>query len=51
MHAPGLISRPVNTFVDSVYREHTQMCNLRSCFHLPLLTLVNVGGVPAVNLA
>ena len=46
-HAPELISHPVNTFVNSVSREHTQLCNL--CFHLPLLS-VNVGGPPPVNL-
>ena len=28
-HAPELSSRPVSTFVDSVSREHTQLCNLR----------------------
>ena len=28
-HAPELISRPVNTFVVSLSREHTQVCNLR----------------------
>ena len=50
--SPQLISRPVNTFVDSVSREHTQLCNLcSSCFHQPLLTLVNVGDVPPVKLA
>ena len=30
-HAPELISRPVNTFVVSVSREHTQLCNLQLC--------------------
>ena len=49
-HAPELISRPVNTFVDPVSREHTQLCNL-PYVHLPLLTVVNVGGAPQVNLA
>ena len=28
-HAPELISRPVNTYVDSVSREHAHLCNLR----------------------
>ena len=28
-HAPELIRRPVHTFVSSVSRELTQLCNLR----------------------
>ena len=48
-HAPELIRRPVNTFVNYVFIEHTQLCNLRYirlCFHLPLSTVVNVAGAP-----
>ena len=50
-HAPELIRRPGHMFVSSVSREQTQLCNLRSCFHLPLLTVVNVVDTPPVNLA
>ena len=35
-HAPEFIRRPVNTFANYVFIEHTQLCNLgyvRLCFH------------------
>ena len=48
-HAPELIRRPAHTFVSSVSREPTQLCN--SCFRLPLLTVVNVADAPPVNIA